>query len=67
VRGYHLYTTIKTVSKYNDQFFVLSYDDGTEEYFESPQTNEIIEVLKSRARQMKHTIVIVEITDPSKS
>jgi hypothetical protein len=44
---------------------MFRYEDGTEEYFESPKTNEIISILTEKAKQMKHHIVIVEITDSS--
>jgi len=37
--------------------------DKTEEYYESPKMDEIVDEITKRARQNKHVITVVQISD----
>jgi glutaredoxin len=63
-RGQFRYSEIEKLTKYTqNNFFTITFKDKTEEYYESPKMDEIVDEIAKRAKQNKHVITVVQISD----
>eukprot|EP00029_Vermamoeba_vermiformis_P007738 TRINITY_DN3432_c0_g1_i1.p1 TRINITY_DN3432_c0_g1~~TRINITY_DN3432_c0_g1_i1.p1 ORF type:complete len:453 (-),score=95.86 TRINITY_DN3432_c0_g1_i1:27-1385(-) len=63
-RGQFRYSEIEKLTKYTqNNFFTITFKDKTEEYYESPKMDEIVDEITKRAKLNKHVITVVQISD----